>query len=186
MATAVVTPDNNAVLAEVFIAAPPERVFQAITDPKQMPLWWGQQGLYRVTEWKADLRPGGKWQSDGVGADGHYISSGRRVPGDRPASPPGPHLDPKLLPGPENGSSLGTGSARRAQLAALGTAESRNGHVRENPPRWICRQRRTGEGPRRRLDPGARLDAGFCRAREDDRNARSLMGCHPERSQTLR
>jgi uncharacterized protein YndB with AHSA1/START domain len=70
MATAAVTPDNDAVLAEVFIAAPPERVFQAITDPKQMPLWWGQQGLYRVIEWKADLRPGGKWQSDGVGADG--------------------------------------------------------------------------------------------------------------------
>jgi uncharacterized protein YndB with AHSA1/START domain len=70
MATAAVTQDNDAVLAEVFIAAPPERVFQAITDPKQMPLWWGQQGLYRVTEWKADLRPGGKWQSDGVGADG--------------------------------------------------------------------------------------------------------------------
>jgi uncharacterized protein YndB with AHSA1/START domain len=70
MATSSVTPDNDAVLAEVFIAAPPERVFQAITDPKQMPLWWGQQGLYRVTEWKADLRPGGKWQSDGVGADG--------------------------------------------------------------------------------------------------------------------
>jgi len=70
MATAVVTPDNDAVLAEVFIAAPPERVFQAITDPTQMPLWWGQQGLYRITEWKADVRPGGKWQSDGVGTDG--------------------------------------------------------------------------------------------------------------------
>ena len=60
MATAAVTPDNDAVLAEVFIAAPPERVFQAITDPQQMPLWWGQQGLYRVTEWKADVRPGGQ------------------------------------------------------------------------------------------------------------------------------
>jgi uncharacterized protein YndB with AHSA1/START domain len=70
MATSAVTPDNDAVVAEVFIAAPPERVFQAITDPNQMPLWWGQQGLYRVTQWKADLRPGGKWQSDGVGADG--------------------------------------------------------------------------------------------------------------------
>lgn len=70
MATSAVTPDNDAVVAEVFIAAPPERVFQAITDPKQMPFWWGQQGLYRVTDWKADLRPGGKWQSDGVGADG--------------------------------------------------------------------------------------------------------------------
>lgn len=70
MATSTVTPDSDAVIAEVFIAAPPERVFQAITDPHQMPLWWGQQGMYRVTEWKADLRPGGKWQTNGVGADG--------------------------------------------------------------------------------------------------------------------
>ena len=70
MVTATITSDQDAVVAEIFIAAPPERVFQAITDPRQMPLWWGQQGLYRVTEWKADLRPGGKWQSDGVGADG--------------------------------------------------------------------------------------------------------------------
>jgi uncharacterized protein YndB with AHSA1/START domain len=37
MATSAVTPDNDAVVAEVFIAAPPERVFQAITDPNQMP-----------------------------------------------------------------------------------------------------------------------------------------------------
>src|ERR1700682_3889695 len=70
MATSAVTPDNDAVVGEVFIAAPPERVFQAITDPTQMPLWWGQQGMYRISEWKADLRPGGKWSSVGVGADG--------------------------------------------------------------------------------------------------------------------
>jgi uncharacterized protein YndB with AHSA1/START domain len=52
------------------VAAPPERVFQALTDPDQMPRWWGQQGVYRITEWKADLRPGGKWSSVGAGADG--------------------------------------------------------------------------------------------------------------------
>jgi uncharacterized protein YndB with AHSA1/START domain len=70
MATTSITPDQDAVLAEIFIAAPPERVFQAITDPNQTPQWWGQQGMYRVTEWKADLRLGGKWSSVGVGADG--------------------------------------------------------------------------------------------------------------------
>jgi uncharacterized protein YndB with AHSA1/START domain len=85
MATSSVTPDNDAVLAEVFIAAPPERVFQAITDPHQMPLWWGQKGLYRVTEWKADLRPGGKWQSDGVGVDGKtFRVEGEYLEIDRP------------------------------------------------------------------------------------------------------
>jgi len=70
VATVAISPEQDAVVAEIFIAAPPERVFQAITDPQQMPKWWGQQGLYRVTEWKADLRPGGKWSSVGVGADG--------------------------------------------------------------------------------------------------------------------
>ena len=32
--------------------------------------WWGQKGLYRVMEHKADLRPGGKWSGTGVSADG--------------------------------------------------------------------------------------------------------------------
>ena len=50
MATATVTPDQNAVIAEVFIAAPPARVFQAISDPTQLPRWWGQDGLYHVTK----------------------------------------------------------------------------------------------------------------------------------------
>lgn len=70
MVTTAITPDQNAVAAEIFISAPPERVFQAITDPAQAPQWWGQQGMYRITEWKGDVRPGGKWSSVGVGADG--------------------------------------------------------------------------------------------------------------------
>ena len=35
MATAQVLPDNDVVTAEIFVAAPPARVFEAITDPKQ-------------------------------------------------------------------------------------------------------------------------------------------------------
>jgi uncharacterized protein YndB with AHSA1/START domain len=70
MATVAITPDQNTVVGEIFIAAPPARVFEALTDPSQMPRWWGQEGLYRITEWKADLRVGGKWASVGVGADG--------------------------------------------------------------------------------------------------------------------
>jgi uncharacterized protein YndB with AHSA1/START domain len=49
MATTAITPDQNSVVGEIFIAAPPERVFQAISDPKQMPLWWGR----RVLGWLA-------------------------------------------------------------------------------------------------------------------------------------
>ena len=70
MATIAVTPDQDVVIAEIHIAAPPERVFQAITDPRQMPQWWGQKEMYRLTECKADLVPGGKWSSVGVGVDG--------------------------------------------------------------------------------------------------------------------
>ena len=70
MATVALTPDHDTIEAEIFVAAPPERVFQALTDPSQMPRWWGQAGMYRITECQADLRPGGKWSSVGVGADG--------------------------------------------------------------------------------------------------------------------
>ena len=70
MASAAITPDQDAVEAEIFVAAPPERVFQAITDPIQLSRWWGQAGLYKITERTSDLRKGGKFSSVGVGADG--------------------------------------------------------------------------------------------------------------------
>jgi uncharacterized protein YndB with AHSA1/START domain len=37
---------------------------------QQLPKWWGQDDLYRVTRSTADVRPGGKWRSEGAGADG--------------------------------------------------------------------------------------------------------------------
>jgi len=70
MATVAITPDQDTITGEIFIAAPPARVFQAITDPNQMPRWWGGQGVYLIKDWKADVRVGGKWSSEGVGADG--------------------------------------------------------------------------------------------------------------------
>jgi len=70
MATVAITPDQDIVTGEIFIAAPPARVFQAITDPNQMPRWWGAHDAYRIKEYKADVRVGGKWSSEGVAADG--------------------------------------------------------------------------------------------------------------------
>src|ERR1035438_5907397 len=70
MVTIAITPEQDAVIEEVFIAAPPARVFEALTDPNQVPRWWGHQNMYRITEWKGDVRPGGKWSSVGVGVDG--------------------------------------------------------------------------------------------------------------------
>jgi uncharacterized protein YndB with AHSA1/START domain len=40
MATAIVTPDQDAIVSEIEIAAPPERVFNALIDPAQLMQWW--------------------------------------------------------------------------------------------------------------------------------------------------
>ena len=66
MATNVITPDQDAIALEVQIAAPPDRVFEAITDPTQLLRWWGQQGIYHGTKWCTDVRPGGQWRCEGV------------------------------------------------------------------------------------------------------------------------
>ena len=73
MATAANISDENSIVVEILIAAPPERVFQAIADPGEWRQWWGQRGLYRTTETHSDLRPGGKWWSVGIGADGTHF-----------------------------------------------------------------------------------------------------------------
>ena len=74
MATAQVTPDNDVVVAEIIIAAPPARVFEAITDPKQASQWWGQKGMYRLTSTQADFRVGGKYRNEGESVDGKPFS----------------------------------------------------------------------------------------------------------------
>jgi uncharacterized protein YndB with AHSA1/START domain len=57
------------VLARVEIAVPPERVFRAIST-EELAKWWGSAELYRTTKHTVDLRPGGEYRSDGIGADG--------------------------------------------------------------------------------------------------------------------
>ncbi|MGA7907128.1 MAG: SRPBCC domain-containing protein [Candidatus Sulfotelmatobacter sp.] len=70
MATSTITPDQDTIITEIHIAAPPERVFQALLDPQQVVQWWGQAGMYRCTEFTADARRGGKWRSAGQTMDG--------------------------------------------------------------------------------------------------------------------
>jgi uncharacterized protein YndB with AHSA1/START domain len=85
MATSKVTPDRDAIVAEIHIAAPPERVFRALVDPQQVLKWWGQQGVYRSTEFQSDLRPGGKWRTAGVNAEGrNFEASGEYLEIDPP------------------------------------------------------------------------------------------------------
>jgi uncharacterized protein YndB with AHSA1/START domain len=70
MASSKGTPDADAIISEIHVEAPPDRVFQALVDPKQVVQWWGQTGVYRCTKFHADLRAGGKWSSAGVDGEG--------------------------------------------------------------------------------------------------------------------
>jgi uncharacterized protein YndB with AHSA1/START domain len=63
------------ILATVEIAAPPERVFRALTSD-DITRWWGSDDTYRTTRYTADLRVGGAWRSEGRGADGHEFAVG--------------------------------------------------------------------------------------------------------------
>jgi hypothetical protein len=51
--------DEN-IVAEVEIAAPPERVYTALTDPAELAAWWSAEDAYRTFDWESDLRVGGK------------------------------------------------------------------------------------------------------------------------------
>ena len=84
--TARAVADMNAgtIVATVEIAVPPERVFRALASD-ELPQWWGAPELYRTTRWTGDLRVGGAWRTDGVGADGSaFHVEGEYLEIDRP------------------------------------------------------------------------------------------------------
>ena len=85
MATSKVSPNSDEIISEIHIAAPPDRVFQALVDPAQVVKWWGQSGIYRCTEFDADLRDGGKWRCAGLGPDGgQFVVTGEYLKVDPP------------------------------------------------------------------------------------------------------
>ena len=58
MATAVITADQDAIISEIDIAAPPERVFAALTDSAQLAQWFTDAAC-PVKHWRMDARQGG-------------------------------------------------------------------------------------------------------------------------------
>lgn len=73
MATSSITPDGDAIVTEIYIDAPLENVFRALTDPEMVTKWWGGRGAgqsYRCTHFECDVRAGGKWRSIGVDDQG--------------------------------------------------------------------------------------------------------------------
>jgi uncharacterized protein YndB with AHSA1/START domain len=88
MATSSLSPDGDALVSEIQIAAAPEEVFRALTDPTLVVQWWGGQGAgqsFRCTHYESDLRPGGRWRSIGVDAQGRpFEAAGAYVEIDPP------------------------------------------------------------------------------------------------------
>lgn len=60
--------DREIVLSRV-LAAPRERVFDAWTDPEQLAVWFGPEGLAIETH-EIDVREGGRWRFDMIDATG--------------------------------------------------------------------------------------------------------------------
>lgn len=61
MPQTIVTPDKDAVISEMQVAAPPERVFQALTSSDQLMRWWnGEGGPCQVKVWEIEPRIGGR------------------------------------------------------------------------------------------------------------------------------
>jgi uncharacterized protein YndB with AHSA1/START domain len=60
--------ERELVFTRVF-DAPRELVFEAWTDPKHLPHWWGPNG-FTLTIHEMDVRPGGHWRFTMHGPDG--------------------------------------------------------------------------------------------------------------------
>jgi uncharacterized protein YndB with AHSA1/START domain len=85
MATPKSNPDPDVIINEIHIAAPPQQVFQALIDPKQVVQWWGQKDLYACNTFELDLRPGGKWRCAGAGGNqGNFEVTGEILEVDPP------------------------------------------------------------------------------------------------------
>jgi uncharacterized protein YndB with AHSA1/START domain len=60
----------DAIIEEITIKAPAERIFAALTDPMQRVAWWGFKGRFETTHMESDLRAGGRWMMSGTGVGG--------------------------------------------------------------------------------------------------------------------
>jgi uncharacterized protein YndB with AHSA1/START domain len=76
---------SAAIIKEIVINAPAERVFEALVDPQQRVKWWGREGRFQATHMESDLRPGGAWLMRGIGEEGkHFTVRGEYLSIERP------------------------------------------------------------------------------------------------------
>jgi uncharacterized protein YndB with AHSA1/START domain len=77
MTSTVVTPNQDAVISEIHIAAPPERVFRALTDAGQQMQWWNNDAC-TISLFEMDARVGGKWRFKSADPTGKLEVNGVR------------------------------------------------------------------------------------------------------------
>src|SRR5262245_52129067 len=82
-ARAVADLSDGSILASVEIAAPPERVFRALSS-KEIVDWWVRPGVFDTREWSGDVRVGGRWRASGVAHGQPYVLEGEFLEVDPP------------------------------------------------------------------------------------------------------
>jgi len=65
-----------AIDGEVWLAAPPARVFRALTTPELLEAWWGDEAVYTTHDWQLDAHEGAPWRCEVRLANGrrHHIA----------------------------------------------------------------------------------------------------------------
>jgi uncharacterized protein YndB with AHSA1/START domain len=75
--------EKGQIEACVELAAPPDRVFRALTSP-EIVNWWVRAGVFNTAEWTGDLRVGGKWRASGIARGQPYVLEGEFLEVDPP------------------------------------------------------------------------------------------------------
>ncbi len=51
----------EAIVQEISISAPAEKIFTALTNPQELLKWWAVENKFRLIAAETDLHPGGRW-----------------------------------------------------------------------------------------------------------------------------
>ncbi len=71
------------ILGTVRLTASPERVFHALTSDEIID-WWVRPGIFDTTDWKGEVKVGGRWRSSGMFRGTPYTLEGEYLEIDPP------------------------------------------------------------------------------------------------------
>ena len=137
------------VRAVMEVAGSPEKVFRALTDPKELEQWWGSDDVYRTFGWVSDLRPGGERSCQARTPGREELST---VKGEYVVIDPPKVLEFTWLASWEPGSV----AEQRADRAGSGAGR----HPGDRGPQRARRGEEAGGRVRGRVEPGAFVAGG--------------------------